>query len=282
MISTPSFRKLLTAHKKPLVLPGVYNAFTAKQVAAMNFPALYVSGAALANSMGVPDDGTLGLDEFTGLGKWIVRAVDIPVLCDADTGFEDIEVTVHRYIETGFAAIQIEDQLFPKRCGHLQGKQVVPVEDMEARLQKAVAVRDRLNPEFVIVARTDARGADNIDAGRQLDECIDRGNRYREAGADVIFPEALKDADEFSRVRRFVPGPLLANMTEFGQTPLMDTCEFAELGYDIVIFPVSLFRFHAGWTRVLLSTLLKDGSQKTQLAHMMNRKEINGILNYEP
>lgn len=280
-MAVKSFRQLLTENR-PLVLPGVYNAFTAKQAAAMHFSGLYVSGAALANSMGVPDNGTLGLDDFTWLGKWIVQAVDIPVLCDADTGFEDIEVTVRRYIETGFAAIQIEDQSFPKRCGHLEGKEVVPCEEMESKIRAAAEVRDRLDKDFVIVARTDARGAVNIDAGRQLGECIERSNLYREAGADMIFPEALKDEDEFVRVRRDVSGPLLANMTEFGQTPLIDTSRFAEMGYDAVIFPVSLFRFHAGWTEFFLSVLSKEGTQKNLVSQMMNRKKINGTLNYEP
>ncbi|MCF8721626.1 isocitrate lyase/PEP mutase family protein [Nitrospina gracilis] len=277
-----SFRDLLAGSQKPVVLPGVYNAFTAKQAAAMNFSGLYLSGAALSNSLGVPDNGTLGLDEFAWLGRWIVQAVDLPVLCDADTGFEDIEVTIRRYIETGFAGIQIEDQVFPKRCGHLQGKEVVPAEEMVSRLKQAVAVRNAMAPDFLIVARTDARGADNVDVGGQLDECIDRGNRYREAGADVIFPEALKDENEFARVRKEVAGPLLANMTEFGQTPLMGAREFSRLGYDFVIFPVSLFRFHAGCTKRFFSTLSKEGSQESRLSEMMNRKEINGILNYEP
>ncbi|MGP0567014.1 MULTISPECIES: isocitrate lyase/PEP mutase family protein [unclassified Nitrospina] len=277
-----SFRNLLAGSKKPLVLPGVYNAFTAKQAEAMKFSGLYLSGAALSNSLGVPDDGTLGLDEFAWLGRWIVKAVGLPVLCDADTGFADIEVTVRRYIETGFAGIQIEDQVFPKRCGHLQGKEVVPINEMVSRLKQAVAVRNGLAPDFLIVARTDSRGAANVDIACQLDECIERGNRYREAGADVIFPEALKDGDEFVRVRKELVGPLLANMTEFGQTPLMGAREFARMGYDFVIFPVSLFRFHAGCTKGFFSTLSKEGSQKNRLSEMMNRKEINGILNYEP
>lgn len=263
-------------------MPGAYNAFVAKQIAEAGFPGIYVSGAGLSNSLGVPDDGTLGLQDFLYLGRRIVEAVEIPVICDADTGFEKIEETVRKYIEGGFSGLHIEDQVFPKKCGHLSGKEVIPRENMVVKVKEACAARDKYDPDFFIIARTDARGASNLESKDQFNESITRGNLYREAGADMIFPESLTTKDEFARYGKEVPGYLLANMTEFGNTPFIKVREFWDIGFNIVIFPVSLFRYHVGKTKSFLSRLNLDGNQEHLVQEMMHRKEINGILNYEP
>jgi len=276
-----SLRNLLK-RQNHLVFPGAYNPFVAKQIEDFGFPGIYISGAGLANSLGVPDDGTLGLEDFLYMGQRIKKAVDIPVICDADTGFQDIEETVRRYIEVGISALQIEDQVSPKRCGHLAGKEVVTMEEMIEKIQQACATRDRYDWDFTMIARTDARGASNIESKVQLEESIHRGQLYREAGADIIFPEALQSKEEFVRYRKEVAGYLLANMTEFGITPFIKAEEFFDLGFNIVIFPVSLFRYHAGQSVKFLSQLKEDGNQKHLVQKMMDRKAIHSILNYEP
>ncbi|MFQ5715770.1 MAG: oxaloacetate decarboxylase [Nitrospinales bacterium] len=280
-MSGKGLREILQKQKY-LIMPGAYNPFVAKQIVEAGFDGVYISGAGLSNSLGVPDDGALGLEDFLYVGRWIAKAVDVPIICDADTGFQSVEETVRRYIEAGFSGMHIEDQVSPKRCGHLSGKEVVDQKDMAAKIKEACAVRDRFDPEFFIIARTDARGASNVDSGAQLDESISRGKLYREAGADMIFPESLRTQDEFSQYRQEVPGYLLANMTEFGKTPLLRAREFTELGYNVVIFPVSIFRHHAEKTKVFLSRLKEDGSQKQLVREMMPRSEINSYLNYRP
>lgn len=263
-------------------MPGAYNAFGAKQIEGAGFDGIYISGAGLSNSLGVPDDGTLSLEDFLYVGKWIAKAVNIPIICDADTGFQNIEETVQKYIAAGISGMHVEDQAFPKRCGHLPGKEVIERDEMIAKLRKACKTRDKLDSNFVIAARTDARGAANVDKDDQLDESIARGKLYQEAGADVIFPESLRSKDEFAMYRKEVPGYLLANMTEFGTTPFIKAKEFMGLGYNIVIFPVSLFRYQAGQAKIFLSRLKEDDSQEHLVPEMMDRAKINSILNYEP
>ncbi|MFQ5449325.1 MAG: oxaloacetate decarboxylase [Nitrospinaceae bacterium] len=272
----------LLRQRKHLIMPGAFNAFSAKQIAEAGYDGVYISGAGLSNSLGIPDDGTLSLDDFIYTGTWIAKAVDVPVICDADTGFEDIGETVQRYIGAGFSGLHIEDQVSPKRCGHLPGKEVVAKDEMAGRIEQACKIRNRHGPGFFIIARTDARGASNIDGDHQLEESIRRGNLYREAGADMIFPESLKTREEFKRYREEVPGYLLANMTEFGNTPFIQAREFFDLGYNIVIFPVSLFRYQAGRTRNFLSQLREDGHQENLAREMMTRAEINSLINYKP
>jgi methylisocitrate lyase len=274
--------RVLLDNKERLVMPGAYNAFLARQIAQAGFSGVYVSGAGLSNSLGVPDNGTLGLEDFIYVGRWIVKSVDIPVICDADTGFQNITLTMKKYIEAGFSGLHIEDQVFPKRCGHLPGKEVIPRKEMVDKIKEACRVRDQLNPEFIIIARTDARGADNIDEDNQFNESAARGLMYLEAGADMIFPESLKSKEEFALYRKAVPGYLFANMTEFGETPFMTANEFFDLGYSIVVFPVSLFRYHAGQTIKGIEMLKYDGNQKNLVKEMMHRTAINALLNYKP
>lgn len=280
-MSGSKLRKLLNA-KKTLVMPGAYNPFVAKLIENAEYDGVYLSGAALSNSLGVPDDGTLGLADFARAAKAMVESVEIPVICDADTGFDDIEKTVKTYIECGLAGIQIEDQQVPKRCGHLPGKEVVPREEMVAKLRAADKVRRKLDRDFLLIARTDARGAANVEEKKQFQESLERGKAYLQAGADMIFPEALRDLAEFSAYRKEVGGWLLANMTEFGKTPLIPWQEFQEIGFNVVIFPVTLLRVAAGSISAALEILRKEGHQGSILKKMMPRDEINKLLKYQP
>lgn len=257
------------------MMPGVFNALAAKMAEELGFQALYLSGAALSASVGLPDVGLLTQTEFTDLARFVTQATDLPILCDADTGFGEalnIERTVRQYEAAGLAGLHLEDQEFPKRCGHLSGKTLVSQEAMLAKVRAAVAARR--DPDFVIVARTDARGVTD------LDDAVNRALAYRAAGADVIFVEALKSAEEFGEFARRVPGPLLANMTEFGTSPNLDFATLVGLGYRLVIYPVTLFRVAMGATRLALRTLKADGHQRHLLPQMLTRQELYDLLGY--
>lgn len=273
--------KSLVVAEKQLVLVGAHNPFIAKLVERAGFDGVYISGAGLSNSLGLPDTGILGLEDFQYAGRFIAKAVKLPVLADADTGFDDVAGCVRAYIETGLSGFHIEDQVFPKRCGHLDGKEVTDAEAMVEKIRLAARTRDALNPDFLIIARTDARGASNVEEKEQFAEAVRRGKAYIEAGADVVFPESLRGPDEFKTYRREVPGPLLANMTEFGKTPFITADEFADMGYRIVIFPVSVFRYLAGCASRALETIKKDGNQHNLVDQMLHRHEISRILDYK-
>ena len=221
-----------------IMLPGVPNAAIARQVERLGFDAVYVSGAGMANATaGVPDIGLLTLTEVVQLAGYIAKAVKIPAIVDADTGFggsENVARTIRELEAAGLSGCHIEDQEFPKRCGHLAGKSLIDVEEMTERIKAAVAARR--DPDFMIIARTDARAVEDFD------RTIDRARRYVEAGADAIFPEALQNAGEFRDFRKKIDVPLLANMTEFGKSPLLSFKELAGFGYRMVIFPQSAFR----------------------------------------
>ena len=264
--------------KGAIMLPGVANASTARQVERLGFDAVYVSGAGMANSTaGVPDIGLLTLTEVAQLAGYIARAVKIPAIVDADTGFggsENVARTIRELEAVGLAGCHIEDQQFPKRCGHLSGKSLVDAEAMTEKIKAAVAARrDR---DFMIIARTDARAVE--DFGRT----IDRAQRYVEAGADAIFPEALQNAGEFRDFAREIDMPLLANMTEFGKSPLFSFMELAGFGYRMVIFPQSAFRVSMKASEGLLRALKKDGTQKEWLDQMQTRQELYKLLDYDP
>jgi len=264
--------------KGAIMLPGVANASIARQVERLGFDAVYVSGAGMANSTaGVPDIGLLTLTEVAQLAGYIARAVKIPAIVDADTGFggsENVARTIRELEAVGLAGCHIEDQQFPKRCGHLSGKSLVDAEAMTEKIKAAVAARrDR---DFMIIARTDARAVE--DFGRT----IDRAQRYVEAGADAIFPEALQNAGEFRDFAREIDMPLLANMTEFGNSLLFSFMELAGFGYRMVIFPQSAFRVSMKASEGLLRALKKDGTQKEWLDQMQTRQELYKLLDYDP
>jgi methylisocitrate lyase len=262
----------------PVMLPGVPNAAIAHQVERAGFDAVYVSGAGMANATaGVPDIGLLSMTEVVRLAGYVANAVTIPVIVDADTGFggaENVARTVRELEKAGLGGCHIEDQEFPKRCGHLSGKSVVDVDEMAARIKAAVSARR--DEDFMIIARTDARAVEDFD------RAVERARRYLKAGADSIFPEALQNADEFRAFAREVKAPLLANMTEFGKSPLLSFDELAGFGYKMVIFPQSAFRVSMKATEEFLRDLKKAGTQSGWIKKMQTREQLYELLDYDP
>ena len=264
--------------KGPVMMPGVPNAAMARQVQRVGFDAVYASGAGMANATaGVPDIGLLGMAEVVQLAGYIAKAVKIPVVVDADTGFggaENVGRTIRELESAGLAGCHIEDQEFPKRCGHLAGKSIVDLDEMVAKIKAAVAARR--DPDFMIIARTDARSVEDFD------RTVGRAEKYLEAGADAIFPEALQSAKEFRDFAKAIDLPLLANMTEFGQSPLLSFQDLVELGYGMVIFPQSAFRVAMKASEKFLRALKKSGSQKEWIDEMQTRQELYELLDYDP
>lgn len=271
-----TLRRILSK-RGPTPVPGVFNPAVALLAEEAGFQCLYLSGAALSNSMGLPDLGVTTLSEVVEATRGVTRAVpSLPVVVDADTGFGEA-VNVARAVRelegAGAAAVQIEDQVMPKRCGHLKGKEVVEAGEMAKKL---IAARDAARPETVIVARTDAAQSEGV-AG-----AVERARLYKKAGADVIFPEALRTEDEFKEFARKVDGPLLANMTEFGATPFISVEEFGSLGdgYKLVVFPVTTFRIAMKAMREALKELSKNGTQRQLVGKMMTREEFYELSGY--
>ena len=261
-----------------VVMPGAFNAGMARLVERCGFSAVYISGAGLANATaGVPDIGLLTLTEVAQLAQYIADAVNIPVVADADTGFggpENVARTVRTFERIGLAGLHLEDQEFPKRCGHLAGKTLITSNEMAEKIRAAVAARrDR---DFLIIARTDAREIEG------LESAVQRAKTYLEAGADAIFPEALKTAKEFCEFARKVRAPLMANMTEFGQSPLLSVKELAEMGYRMVIFPQTAFRVSMHAAESCLRDLKRRGTQKMWISQMQTRDQLYKLLNYDP
>ena len=261
-----------------VAMPGVPNAAMARQVESAGFDAVYISGAGMANATaGVPDIGLLTSTEVAQLAGYIANAVKIPAIVDADTGFggaENVARTIRELETADLAGCHIEDQEFPKRCGHLAGKSLVDPEEMIAKIK--AAVRARRDQDFFIIARTDARAVE--DFGRT----VERARSYVEAGADGIFPEALQSSEEFKAFAREVKAPLLANMTEFGKSPLLSFQELSEFGYRMVIFPMSACRVSMKASEEFLHDLKKCGTQSGWLDKMQTRKELYELLDYDP
>ena len=257
--------------------PGAFNALVARAVREAGFVAVYVSGGATANVAGFPDIGLLTMTEVCRTIREIADASDLPVIADADTGYGEVEAcarTVVAYERAGAAALHVEDQVFPKRCGHLDGKDLIPCDDMTAKVR--TMAESRLSKDFVIIARTDARHVTGFE------DAVKRANAYRAAGADAIFPEGLQSEQEFADFAKACPGPLLANMTEFGKTPDITVQRFQELGYRIVIHPLTMMRVAMGSVARGLAQLRKDGSARELLGSMQTRKELYTLLGYEP
>jgi methylisocitrate lyase len=261
-----------------VMLPGVPNAAMARQVERTGFDAVYISGAGMANSTaGVPDIGLLSMTEVVRLAGYVANAVAIPAIVDADTGFggaENVARTVCELEKAGLAGCHIEDQEFPKRCGHLAGKSVVDVDEMAGRIK--AAVNARRDQDFMIIARTDARAVEDFD------RAVERSLYYLKAGADAIFPEALQSADEFKAFVREVKAPLLANMTEFGKSPLISFDELAGFGYKMVIFPQSAFRVSMKSSEEFLRDLQRQGTQSGWIKKMQTRDQLYELLGYDP
>jgi methylisocitrate lyase len=271
--NSKSLREVIDAG--PQMVPGAFNALTARLAQRAGFEAIYISGAALSAAMAMPDVGLLTLGEVADQTRAITSAVSIPAIVDADTGFGEainVERTVRVLEAAGASAIQLEDQRLPKRCGHLSGKDVVDAREMSAKVR--AAVNGRRDRNFLIVARTDARGVTG------LDDAVARARLYRTAGADVIFPEALQSAEEFKHFRHAVDGPLMANMTEFGKTPLMPFDELSAIGYSLVLFPVTLLRLAMKAISGGLAEIRSTGTQRNLIDCMQTRQELYDILGY--
>ena len=264
--------------KNAAMLPGVPNAAMARQVEHAGFDAVYISGAGLANATaGVPDIGLLTLTEVAQLAGYVAQAVEIPAIVDADTGFggaENVARTIREFEGAGLAGCHIEDQEFPKRCGHLSGKLIVDLEEMTGKIEAAVAARR--DPDFLIIARTDARALEDFKGA------VKRALKYVEAGADAIFPEALQSAEEFRDFAKEIKAPLLANMTEFGKSPLLSFDELAGHGYRMIIYPMSAFRVSMKASEEFLRDLRKRGTQSDWIDRMQTRSELYELLDYDP
>ena len=273
----PGARLRALVEENVVMIPGAFNALVGMAVREAGFDACYISGGATANVAGTPDVGLLTMTEVVRTIREVVDASGIPVIADADTGYGEIECAVRTVVEyerAGAAALHGEDQVFPKRCGHLDGKQLVPTEEFSEKVSAMVAARR--NSDFMIIARTDARHVTGPD------DAIARANRYREAGADAIFPEGLQSEDEFKAFAAGSPGLLLANMTEFGKTPMITADRFGELGYRMVIYPLSMMRLAMGEVVRGLSELRRAGSVEPMLDRMQSRQELYELLGYTP
>ena len=272
---TPAGERMAALWAEPgiLGLPGAHDPLAALLARRAGFRALYVSGAGLTASLALPDLGLLTLGELTYFTRAIVRASGLPVLVDGDTGYGEVlnVVRLVRELEdVGAAAVQLEDQVLPKKCGHLSGKRLVTPEEMARKIAAAV----RAGRHLRIVARTDAVELEG------LDRAIARARLYREAGAHAIFPEALRTAEELRTFSKAVPGPLLANMTEFGRTPLVPAPELAGLGYRMVIWPVSALRVAARAMETFYGDLAGAGTQAAWLDRMQTRRELYELIGY--
>jgi methylisocitrate lyase len=260
------------SEKKLLVAPGVFSPVVAKLAQDVGFEAVYFSGGGFANLLSLPDLGVTTLSEVTDAVRHISSVVASPIIVDVDTGFGEllnVARTVREMETAGAAAIHIEDQIMPKRCGHLEGKQLVPVDEM---VKKIIIAKEA--SRLVVIARTDARGVEG------LDSAIERARTYVKAGAEVIFPEALQSKHEFSEFSRKIEAPLLANMTEFGKTPYIRASEFKQLGYRIVIFPMTAFRAMLFAVRQTFQELKRTGTQRGLLRRMMPRDEVYRLIDY--
>lgn len=256
--------------------PGAFNPLSAKLIQDRGFEGVYISGAVISADLGLPDVGLTTLTEVATRARQIARMTDLPSLVDADTGFGEpmnVARTVQELEDAGVAGLHIEDQVNPKRCGHLDGKAVVDADTAIKRIRAAVSARR--DPNLLIMARTDVRAVDGLQAA------VHRAKQLVDAGADAIFPEAMATLDEFAAVRAAVDVPLLANMTEFGKSALFTTEQLANVGINLVIFPVSLLRLAMGAAERGLDTLAAEGSLSSQVASMQTRSRLYQLLDYE-
>lgn len=269
-----TLRRLIA--EQTVVLPGAFNAPVAMLAQQLGFSAVYISGAGLINGLaGYPDIGLLGMDEMARQAGYIAQAVQVPAICDADTGYGDalqVMRTVQAYEQAGLSGLHLEDQQAPKRCGHLEGKALISPAQMARKL--AAAAEARRHPDFLLIARTDARALEGLEAS------IERGLCYLEAGADAIFPEALQTPEEFGRYAEAVKAPLLANMTEFGKSPYLTVSQFSALGYRMVIFPMTAFRAMMKAVEQTFRQLRDTGTQAHILDQLQTRQELYELLQY--
>ena len=259
--------------KKLLRFPGAYNPLCAKLIAEIGFDGVYVSGGVMSNDLGLPDIGLTTLEQVSYRSGQISRVTDLPTIVDIDTGFGNCKKTIEEFEKKGLAGCHLEDQIAEKRCGHLDNKELVSKEEMVKKIKECVVSRKDKN--FLIIARTDANSVEG------LDKTLDRIKAYEDAGADMIFPEALKDEKEFEKVRKFSKGFLLANMTEFGKSKLLDKTELESLGYNLVIYPVTTQRLAMQSVENGLKLIFKDGHQNNVIDKMQTRKRLYELVEYE-
>lgn len=274
--NSQKLRELL-ARKQILIAPGAHDALTARMIEKIGFEAVYMTGSGTVSALtALPDNGTATMTEMVLNARYIVQATSLPVFADADYGYgeaSNVIRTIWEYERAGVTGVHIEDQAPPKRCGHLEGVQVISLEKMVGKIRAACAARN--DPNFVIIGRTDSRAAIGFD------EAVKRGRAYLEAGADVIMPDALQSEAEFREYAKAVKGNLLADMTEFGKSPFLTAEQFEQMGYKIVIFPVGAMRVALKATWEFLTTLKNKGTQKEIIDRMFTRKELYELLDYE-
>ena len=264
-------KKLQT--KKLLRFPGAYNPLCAKLIAEIGFDGVYISGGVMSNDLGLPDIGLTTLAQVSYRSSQITRVTDLPTIVDADTGFNDCVKTINTFEEKGLAGCHIEDQISEKRCGHLDNKELITKEEMVKKIQ--LSVNSRKDKNFLIIVRTDANTVEG------LDKTIDRIKAYEDAGADMIFPEAMRNENEFEKVRNITKGFLLANMTEFGKSKLLNKVQLENLGYNLVIYPVSTQRLAMRNVEDGLKTIFTDGHQNNVIDKMQTRKRLYELVEYE-
>ena len=274
---TPSEKRLDLVQKLQsknlLRFPGAYNPLCAKLVAEIGFEGVYISGGVMSNDLGLPDIGLTTLDQVSYRGGQIARVTDLPTIIDADTGFDSCKKTISRFEEKGLAGCHIEDQITEKRCGHLDNKELITKDEMIKKIKESVDARKDKN--FLIIVRTDANTVEGID------KTLDRIKAYEDAGADMIFPEAMKDEKEFEKVRKASKGFLLANMTEFGKSKLLNKSELENLGYNLVIYPVTTQRLAMQNVEIGLKSIFKEGHQNNIIDKMQTRKRLYELVEYE-
>jgi len=258
---------------KLLRFPGAYNPLSAKLISEIGFDGVYISGGVMANDLGLPDIGLTTLDQVSYRASQIARVTDLPTIVDADTGFRNCKKTISTLEARGLAGCHIEDQIEQKRCGHLDNKELITKDEMVIKIKDAISARTDKN--FLIIARTDANSVEG------LDKTIDRIKAYEDAGADMIFPEALRDENEFERVRKISKNYLLANMTEFGKSKLLNKSELEKLGYNLVIYPVTTQRLAMKNVEDGLISIFKNGDQNNIIDNMQTRKRLYELVEYE-
>ncbi len=259
--------------KKLLRFPGAYNPLCAKLIAEIGFDGVYISGGVMSNDLGLPDIGLTTLDQVSYRANQISRVTDLPTIVDADTGFKDCKKTIITFEEKGLAGCHIEDQIAEKRCGHLDNKELISKDEMVKKIKDSVKARKDKN--FLIIVRTDANTVEGID------KTLERIKYYEDAGADMIFPEAMKDEKEFEKVRKITKGYLLANMTEFGKSKLLNKSQLENLGYNLVIYPVTTQRLAMQNVELGLKSIFKDGHQNNIIDKMQTRKRLYELVEYE-
>ena len=257
-----------------VMAPGAHDALTARLIEQAGFSACYMTGAGTVGALlGLPDVGLITMTEMVTNARYITRSLSIPLISDADTGYGNainVMRTVREYEAAGVAGIHLEDQIFPKKCGHMEGKALISLEEMAGKIRAACEARQ--DPDFVIIARTDSRAVEGVEAA------VRRARAYREAGADVIFPEAPQSRDELAHFAREIGGLLLANMTEFGKTPLVPAAELERMGYRLVIYPVTGLRVAHRAMQELFAQIKQTGGQEAWLDRMAHRRELYELV----